>query len=59
MQEATTSTPRSIGARTRRFDALDKVTGRARYLADLTLPGMLHGALRLSEHPHAYVRAID
>ena len=34
-----------IGSRTRRFDALEKVTGRARYLADLTLPGMLHGAL--------------
>jgi CO/xanthine dehydrogenase Mo-binding subunit len=48
-----------IGSRTRRFDALEKVTGKARYLADLTMPGMLHGALLLSEHPHAYVREID
>ncbi|MFI5283798.1 MAG: xanthine dehydrogenase family protein molybdopterin-binding subunit [Candidatus Dormibacterales bacterium] len=48
-----------IGSRTRRFDAVEKVTGKARYLADLTLPGMLHGALLLSEHAHAYVREID
>ena len=48
-----------IGSRTRRFDAYEKVTGRARYLADLTLPGMLHGALLLSEHPHAYLREVD
>ena len=48
-----------IGSRTRRFDASEKVTGKARYLADLTLPGMLHGALLLSEHAHAYVREID
>ncbi|HYM67651.1 MAG TPA: molybdopterin cofactor-binding domain-containing protein, partial [Patescibacteria group bacterium] len=48
-----------IGTRTRRFDAAEKVTGKARYLADLTLPGMLHGALLLSEHAHAYVRRIE
>jgi CO/xanthine dehydrogenase Mo-binding subunit len=48
-----------IGSRTRRFDALEKVTGKARYLADLTMPAMLHGVLLLSEHPHAFVREID
>src|SRR5215472_15582434 len=51
--------PKLIGSRRRRFDALEKVTGRALYLSDQTLPGMLHGALLLSEHPHAFVRAID
>ena len=59
MSEAVASRPKLIGSRTRRFDAFEKVTGRARYLADLTLPGMLHGALLLSEHPHAYVRRVD
>jgi len=48
-----------VGSRTKRFDATDKVTGKARYLADISLPGMLHAALTLSEHAHAVVLAID
>jgi CO/xanthine dehydrogenase Mo-binding subunit/aerobic-type carbon monoxide dehydrogenase small subunit (CoxS/CutS family) len=42
-----------------RADARDKVLGTARYAADLTLPGMLHGAVLRSPHPHADVLAID
>ncbi len=39
------STPnfRVIGTRPIRHDGADKVTGRAKYGADYTLPGMLHG----------------
>jgi CO/xanthine dehydrogenase Mo-binding subunit len=48
-----------VGSRTRRFDAFEKVTGQARYLADLSLPGMLHGAFLLSAHAHAVVVGID
>ena len=48
-----------IGLRTPRFDAADKVTGQARYLSDLVVPGMLHGALLLAHHPHARVLRID
>src|SRR5262245_61605179 len=48
-----------IGSRAQRFDALEKVTGKARYLADMTLPGMLHGVRFLSEHPHSFAREID
>ena len=38
---------------------LDKVTGRARYSADIHLPGMLHGKLLRSPHAHARIRSID
>lgn len=36
-----------------RSDAVDKVTGAARYTGDLRLPGMLHAALVRSSRPHA------
>src|SRR5262245_40632388 len=32
-----------VGASVRRRDAADKLTGRARYVDDLSVPGMLHG----------------
>jgi CO/xanthine dehydrogenase Mo-binding subunit len=42
-----------------RVDAVDKVTGRARYVDDLEFPGMLHCKVVTSAHPHAEVLAID
>ena len=48
-----------IGKRTIRPDGADKVTGRAKYTADLRLPGMLHGKILRSPHPHARIRSID
>ncbi|MEE8362646.1 MAG: molybdopterin cofactor-binding domain-containing protein [Dehalococcoidia bacterium] len=42
-----------------RADALDKVLGRALYAADLTVPGMLHGAVLRSPHSHAEILRID
>jgi CO/xanthine dehydrogenase Mo-binding subunit len=42
-----------------RQDGWDKVTGSGRYAADLTLTGMLYGALRAAEVPHARIRRID
>lgn len=36
-----------------------KVTGRAKYTADLSRPGMLHGRILRSPHAHARVRSID
>jgi len=50
---------RVVGRSVRRPDALDKVTGRARYVTDLTQPGMLHAALLRSPHAHARIRSID
>lgn len=34
-----------VGASPRRRDALDKVTGKGRYAADIVLPGMLHARI--------------
>ena len=48
-----------VGTRPVRHDGLDKVTGRARFGADLSLPGMLTGAVLRSPHAHARIRSID
>ena len=48
-----------VGTRPIRHDGLDKVTGRARYGADVDLPGLLYGALLRSPHAHARLRGID
>jgi CO/xanthine dehydrogenase Mo-binding subunit len=48
-----------IGARTIRPDGADKVTGRAGYAADTTMPGMVWGKVLRSPHAHARIRAID
>ncbi len=50
---------RLIGTRPNRPDGLDKVTGRARYGADFSLPGMLWGAVVRSPHAHARIVKID
>ena len=48
-----------VGTRPIRHDGLDKVTGRARFGADLSLPGMLTGTVLRSPHAHARIRSID
>jgi CO/xanthine dehydrogenase Mo-binding subunit len=48
-----------VGSRSIRPDGLDKVTGKARFGADLTLPGMLEGAVARSPHAHARIVSID
>src|SRR5436305_10107167 len=48
-----------IGARLRRPDGPAKLTGEARYAADLSLPGMLHVRLVLSPYAHARVVAVE
>jgi 4-hydroxybenzoyl-CoA reductase subunit alpha len=48
-----------LGKRQRKTDGLEKSTGRARYTDDLVLPGMLHGKILRSPHPHARIVAID
>src|SRR5262245_47575062 len=45
----------TIGLSLRRLEAGDKVTGRARYVDDIELPGMLHAALLTSPHAHARI----
>ncbi len=42
-----------------RPDATDKVTGKARYAADISLPGQLIGKVLRSPHAHARILSID
>ena len=48
-----------VGTRPIRHDGLDKVTGRANYGADFTLPGMLYAHIVRSPHAHARIVSID
>ena len=48
-----------IGQRTIRPDGAEKVTGRAAYAADTTMPGMIWGKVLRSPHAHAVIRSID
>jgi xanthine dehydrogenase molybdenum-binding subunit len=48
-----------IGNSYPRPDAVDKVTGAAKFTDDYTFPDMLHGATLRSEHPHARILSID
>ena len=48
-----------VGTRPIRHDALDKVTGKARYGSDINLPGMLHGKILRSPYAHAKIKSIN
>ena len=50
---------RWVGTRAKRPDGVDKVTGRAKFGADINLPNMLVGKVLRSPHPHARICAID
>ena len=54
-----TSDYKVIGTRPIRHDGTDKVTGRAKYGADIQLSGMLHAAMLRSPHVHANILSID
>src|ERR687896_556970 len=48
-----------VGKRTPRVDGRLKVTGAARYTADIRLPGMLFASMITSPHAHARILSID
>ncbi len=48
-----------VGTRPLRPDGIDKVTGRARFGADISAAGMLHGQILRSPHAHARILRID
>ena len=50
---------RTIGKHQPRYDGMDKITGVARYAADVEIPGMLHAKVLRSPHAHARVLNID
>jgi CO/xanthine dehydrogenase Mo-binding subunit/aerobic-type carbon monoxide dehydrogenase small subunit (CoxS/CutS family) len=48
-----------IGKNVRRIDTPSKVSGRLKYAADMTMPGMLHVQVLRSPHAHARIVSID
>ena len=52
-------TPASIGVSAPRRDLPEKLTGEAKYTADIRLPGMLEGKILRSPHPHARILAVN
>jgi len=52
-------TRRAIGQSLPRDDAHGKVTGAARFPADLSMPGMLHARVLFAGRPHARILSID
>jgi CO/xanthine dehydrogenase Mo-binding subunit len=48
-----------IGTRPIRHDGVDKVTGRAKYGADIHLSGLIYGVVLRSPHAHARIKSID
>jgi len=50
---------RFIGKATPRKDAVDIITGRAKFIDDLRRPEMLHGKVLRSPYPHANIKKID
>lgn len=48
-----------IGSPMRKVEGLAKSTGRAIYTDDVVVPGMLHGKILRSPHPHARIVSID
>ena len=48
-----------LGRTHRKVDAMERMRGITRYTDDLKLPGMLHGKIKRSPHPHARIVSID
>ncbi len=49
----------AVGDPAPKYRSREQVLGMQEYVADHVVPGMLHGALRFSDHPRAVVTAID
>src|SRR5207302_1079466 len=50
---------RVVGRPLARIDAIEKVTGRARYVTDLVLPGMAHARVLRSPYAHAGLARVE
>ena len=57
--EGTTQYVNPVGQDLPRLEAREKVTGRAEYSDDLSLPGMLHAAVQQSPYAHARIVSYD
>lgn len=54
-----TGTGAQVGRNMARVDAAEKLRGDARYVGDMSVPGMLHGKVLRSPYPHARIVSID
>ncbi|MBV6521800.1 MAG: 4-hydroxybenzoyl-CoA reductase subunit alpha [Gemmatimonadaceae bacterium] len=50
---------RHVGTERPRPDAADKLAGKAHYIHDIAVQGMLYGRIRFSDHAHARIARID
>ena len=48
-----------VGRNVARVDGVEKVTGKAKFVGDIIVPGMLYGKIFRSSYPHARIRSID
>ena len=49
----------TVGARTPLVDGVEKVTGKAKYTADIAAPDAMVGRILRSPHAHARILSID
>lgn len=54
-----TGTGAQVGRSMARVDAGEKLRGDARFVGDMSVPGMLHGKVLRSPYPHARIVSID
>lgn len=50
---------KTVGERVKRKEDPKLITGNARYLDDIKIPGLLHASILRSPHPHANIVSID
>ncbi|HKY08700.1 MAG TPA: xanthine dehydrogenase family protein molybdopterin-binding subunit [Candidatus Binatia bacterium] len=48
-----------VGRSVERVDGMEKVTGKAKFVGDISVPGMLYGRILRSSYPHARILSID
>jgi carbon-monoxide dehydrogenase large subunit len=59
LSDLPTSSPRWVGRAVKRVEDPLLVTGRAEFIDNVTLPGMLHCAILRSPYAHAAIKGID
>ncbi|MCH2125367.1 MAG: xanthine dehydrogenase family protein molybdopterin-binding subunit [Pirellulaceae bacterium] len=59
MKAATSDEYKILGTRPIRHDGADKVTGKAKYGADVQFANLAHGKILRSPHAHARIKSID
>jgi len=59
LESANPQSLRHVGHSPARQEGVDKLTGGAVFVSDMTLPGMLHAKVKQSPHARARIRSID